>query len=126
MSLHRQNAIAAAANHTAYFAGDASAAEYRETDACKWAPIAYAVIHGERIGYENRGSGATMQRARVIRRDIFIPGTPAAYRTHGQIRLTECGTVYTIIAVAERSGRVQLTLQGAAIREVTRPGYRPA
>jgi allantoicase len=125
MSLHRQNAIAAAANHTAYFAGDAAAAQYRETDACKWVPIADAVIHGERIAYETRGSGATMQRVRVIRREIYLPGNTAAYRIHGQIRITECGTVYTVIAVAERSGRVQLTLQGAAIREVTRPAYRP-
>jgi hypothetical protein len=120
-SRHAANAAVAAANHAQWF-GDPTAAEYREGPNCAWTTLAYAVIHGETIGWVRKGTPQISSK--VVRCNIHVPvGT--AVRLHGHVRIGgDCGAQYTIVDILAKSARVQLTLQRADLAEVTRPNYR--
>jgi hypothetical protein len=123
-SPHAANAAIAAANHTAHF-GDPVGVAYRDNERCAWRVLTGAVVHGETTGTETRGQGATQTVARYTRRQIYIAATTGPFRVMGSIRIDGCDDVYTVRRVLQRSGRICLELEKSAVREITRPNYRP-
>ena len=121
-SPHAINAAIAAANHRTHF-GDS--VEYRENERCPWRTITGAVVHGDTTGHETRGQGATQTVVRYTRRQVFIDSTAGPFRVTGEIRIAGCADTYTIRRVLEKTPRVCLELEKSAVREITRPNYRP-